>query len=80
MGDDHHASTPSTSDSTFVKPTLAQTIERTTKYKPDFTRKREIDYCVLNMVVADMEPLAVIERKGFWILLETLDPKYEESD
>ena len=70
-------STSATSTSSTRQLTIAATVERTTKYKPDSVRKRELDARVLDLVTVDMQPLSVVENKAFRRLLNTLDPRYE---
>ncbi|XP_005101836.1 zinc finger BED domain-containing protein 4-like [Aplysia californica] len=70
-------STATTSTAPQVQPTLQQTVERTAKYKPDSVRKRQLDEHILDLILLDMQPLSVVEQKGFRKLINALDPKYE---
>ncbi|GFR72362.1 hypothetical protein ElyMa_002112600 [Elysia marginata] len=45
--------------------TLEAVIERTIKYKPGSTRKKEIDACVLQLITTDLQPLSIADNKAF---------------
>jgi len=60
-----------------LQQTMAQVIDRTQKYKPDSVKKRLLDDHVLDLVTLDLQPLSVVENKGFRKLLNVLDPKYD---
>ena len=60
-----------------VQPTLAQALERSSKYKPDSNRKRLLDDCILNLIIMDIQPLSIVEDRGFRHLIHSLDPRYE---
>ncbi|GFR60261.1 zinc finger BED domain-containing protein 1 [Elysia marginata] len=67
----------STSSSQKIQPTMVETLERITKYKVGSSKKRHLDERVLDLVVMDMQPLSVVEDRGFRRLVEALDPRYD---
>ncbi|GFR65312.1 transposase [Elysia marginata] len=58
--------------------TLEAVIERTIKYKPGSTRKKEIDACVLQLVTTDLQPLSIVDNKAFRQLMQKMDPRDQE--
>ena len=68
------SSRPSTST---VQPTLIDTINKATPYKNDSNKKRELDELVVRMIVEDLQPLSVVEDKGFRRLVHALNPRYD---
>ena len=60
-----------------VASTSSTAVERTIKYKPGSLRKRGIDACILKLVTTDLQPLTIVENKGFRKLLTEIDPRYE---
>ncbi|XP_005093008.1 zinc finger BED domain-containing protein 4-like [Aplysia californica] len=71
------SSAPTAGPSRSTQPTLFDTIERVTKYKPGSDRKKELDNCVLDLVTVDLQPLSVVENTGFRRLVNKLDPRYD---
>ena len=60
-----------------VQPTLKSTILKQEPYKPTSIRKKQLDDLVLNMITTDLQPLSVVEDKGFRNLVQALDPRYK---
>ena len=60
-----------------VQQTLAASFERKEKYKPGSGRKRLLDQHLLDLVATDMQPLSVVDNRGFRKFVNALDPKYE---
>lgn len=67
------ASIPSTS----AQPTLIKAIMRAQPYKNDSNKKKELDNLVVRMIVEDLQPLSVVEDKGFKKLVNGLNPRYD---
>ncbi len=57
-----------------VQPTLIDTVTKATPYRSDSNKKREIDNLVVRMIVEDLQPLSVVEDKGFRHLIHDLNP------
>lgn len=68
------SSKPSTSK---VQPTLIETMSRTQMYKNDSEKKRQLDEMLVRMIVEDLQPLSIVEDRGFRRLLHSLNPRYE---
>ena len=67
---------PNLSLSTATQPTIVKTLQRAESYKPNSIRKKLLDDLVLNFVTQDLQPLSVVEDRGFRKLVNGLDPKY----
>ena len=67
---------PNLSLSTATQPTIVKTLQRAEPYKPNSIRKKLLDDLVLNFVTQDLQPLSVVEDRGFRKLVNGLDPKY----
>lgn len=59
-----------------VQPTLAQTFQRISKYADNSDKKQMLDKLVTMMICTDMQPLSIVEDRGFRKLVSALDPKY----
>ena len=61
-----------------LQPTIFSTFESKCKekYKPNEQRKLHLDNLVLDMITTDLQPLSVVEDKGFRNLVHSLDPRY----
>ena len=73
MENANKASRPSTS----TQPTLIEAITRAQPYKNDSIKKKELDDLVVRMIVGDLQPLSVVEDKGFKKLVNGLNPRYD---
>ncbi len=60
--------------STCAQPTLIEAITRTYPYKNDSNEKKELDALVVRMIAEDLQPLSVVEDKGFKRLVNGLNP------
>ena len=60
-----------------TQPTLIRTIQKQEPYKPTSFRKKQLDDLVLSMITTDLQPLSVVENKGFRNLCHSLDPRYK---
>lgn len=49
---------------------------RAQPYKHDSSNKKELDELIVRMMVEDLQPLSIVEGKGFR-LVHGLNPKYE---
>ena len=63
--------------STSTQPTLIEAITRAQPYKNDSIKKKELDDLVVRMIVEDLQPLSVVEDKGFKKLVNGLNPRYD---
>ena len=59
-----------------IQPTLRRAIEKQEPYSATHWKKKHLDGLVLNMITTDLQPLSVVEDKGFRQLVHALDPKY----
>ena len=57
--------------------TLQQSVERSTTYPKDSTKRKMIDDAVLKMIVTDLQPLSVVEDGGLNNLVSILDSRYQ---
>ncbi len=55
-----------------VQPTLIDTITKATPYR-SYSNKKEINNPVVRMIVEDLQPLLVVEDKGFGRLIHGLN-------
>ncbi|GFS08923.1 zinc finger BED domain-containing protein 1 [Elysia marginata] len=55
---------------------MVETLERITKYKVGSSKKRHLDEPWLDLIVMDMQPLSVVEDRGFRRLVVAPDPRY----
>ncbi len=61
-----------------TQPTLFDVVQKKTDYyKSDFPRKRELDAALVRMISQDLQPLSVVEDKGFTNFCRLLDKKYK---
>ena len=60
-----------------LQPTLTQTIDRSTSYPRESTRRRKIEDALISMIVTDMQPSSIVEDKGFRNFVKTVDSRYE---
>ena len=57
--------------------TIASTLQRVTKYKPESERKKALDQKLLKLITSDMQPFSVVEDSGFKEFCKEIDPRYE---
>ena len=60
-----------------VQPAIDTVIENLKPYGPHSSKKQLIDRLILDLCVLDMQPLSVVENRGFKALLYALDPRYK---
>ena len=60
------------------QPTVLRTFEmkEREKYKPTEFKKKKIDDLILQMVTMDLQPISIVEDRGFKELLNFIDPRY----
>ena len=66
----------SVSDSS-IQSSPAETLDRTVTYKNGSSRKTLLDRDLLLLIVQDLQPLSIVEDKGFRQFISDLDPKYQ---
>ena len=59
------------------EPTIQQTLSRSQLYSKDSIRRKNIDESLIYMIATDLQPIAIVEDKGFKNLLSTLDSRYQ---
>lgn len=57
--------------------TIEKSFIQQTKYSSTSSKRKTIDEAVFKMIVTDMQPVSVVEDKGFQSLLHVLDPRYQ---
>ena len=57
--------------------TIEKSFIQQTKYSSTSSKRKTIDEAVFKMIVTDMQPVSVVEDKGFQSLLHVLDPRYK---
>ncbi|KAK2579952.1 hypothetical protein KPH14_007632 [Odynerus spinipes] len=57
--------------------TLSAISENVSSYADTNERKKKIDDLILSLVIDDLQPLTIVEDKGFVRLINFLDPKYK---
>ena len=62
---------------TNTQPTLAQTLERAQCYPKESAKRRKIDKALLVMIATDLQPMSIVDDKGFQNFVQCMDPRYE---
>ncbi len=62
---------------TSAQPTLFEVVEKKSDtYRDDSSRKKELDAALVKMVAQDLQPLSIVEDKGFKDFCSKMDKKY----
>ncbi|KAK7004624.1 zinc finger BED domain-containing protein 1 [Biomphalaria glabrata] len=65
-------------DSAVPQPMLFKTpLNHLSQYNADSQRKKRIDEILVSMIVSDLQPLSLVDDKGFLKLIYELDSKYQ---
>ncbi len=59
------------------QPTSLHMFKKTEVYKKDATKKKRLDLALISMVAMDMQPLSIVEDKGFIAFCKELNEKYQ---
>lgn len=56
---------------------LADSFAQAVPYGSDSLKKKQIDRLLVEMIALDLQPLSIVENKGFKRLMKFIDPRYE---
>ena len=59
------------------QPKIQQAIERSHAYPRDSSKRNQIDEALIKMIATDLQPISIVEDKGFQTFVHTLDGRYE---
>jgi hypothetical protein len=65
------------STSSATQLTLFQTTSKHQQYSKDSARRKKIDQLLVSMIATDLQPISIVEDKGFKNLISTPDSRYE---
>ena len=66
-----------TSQQFLTQPTIASSLNRVIKYKPDSDKKIALDHKLLNMICKDMQPFSIVDDTGFQEFCQEMDNRYD---
>ena len=66
-----------TSVSTSQPPTMEDLMEKSMKYPTSSAKCIAADNALMNMIAIDMQPLSIVENKGFVNFVHHLDRRYQ---
>lgn len=62
--------------SSINQPTLAQTFEKTKKFPVGDKRRQKITSLITEMICTDLQPISIVENRGFRKIIKHLEPRY----
>ncbi len=61
----------------FSQPTLFQVLEKKGKYDGSSQQKKQLDEALITMIAQDMQPLSIVDDKGFRNFCNAMDRRYQ---
>ena len=59
------------------QPTIEQTINSTTLFSNESTKRKRMDDALVEMITTDMQPPSIVEDRGFVKFIKVTEPRYQ---